>query len=436
MSCRGDVGGVFSEDAPRPPVPGEEGSEGGVYSNKTASHWSEAPVAAVRRSDANLGFEPEGSVSPDGPYEPWAETLLTLLEDRDGTALFLRFLRTLGCAALLEFWFACSGFQKVPEDAMERRLKLAKAMYRCYLCDGVVSRRITAETRCGIRDGIQQLRLDSALFVQAHAQVQAVLQDSLFPLFLRSEVYLKHTQTADPSPETRFSGYQTTASQGEESEKETLPPHNTANQKRPGNKECRQRRHACHRHHRTRERDTRHTHLPHTPGKMTPHTFAAELMRRLQELQTQTQTQSPPALRHTEEETDTSATTAFASCHSLKMLDSDCDTQREISTRPDTRDVTVKSIVTSPAHTHQCVTVVYCYDGDVIPYRSCVQGVSVVTLGLFRSLLTRRGPFRFFFKRASAEFACGAVYEEIREDEAVLPTFDQKIIARVERITQ
>uniref|UniRef100_A0A671R9D6 RGS domain-containing protein n=1 Tax=Sinocyclocheilus anshuiensis TaxID=1608454 RepID=A0A671R9D6_9TELE len=238
-ACRGDVGGVFSEDAPRPPVPGEEGSEGGVYSNKTASHWSEAPVAAVRRSDANLGFEPEGSVSPDGPYEPWAETLLTLLEDRDGTALFLRFLRTLGCAALLEFWFACSGFQKVPEDAMERRLKLAKAMYRCYLCDGVVSRRITAETRCGIRDGIQQLRLDSALFVQAHAQVQAVLQDSLFPLFLRSEVYLKHTQTADPSPETRFSGYQTTASQGEESEKETLPPHNTANQKRPGNKECR-----------------------------------------------------------------------------------------------------------------------------------------------------------------------------------------------------
>uniref|UniRef100_A0A672LVX1 RGS domain-containing protein n=1 Tax=Sinocyclocheilus grahami TaxID=75366 RepID=A0A672LVX1_SINGR len=112
MSCRGDVGGVFSEDGPRPPVPGEEGSEGGVYSSKTASHWSEAPVATVRRSDADLGFEPEGSVSPDGPYKPWAETLLTLLEDRDGTALFLHFLQTLGCAALLEFWFACRGFQK------------------------------------------------------------------------------------------------------------------------------------------------------------------------------------------------------------------------------------------------------------------------------------------------------------------------------------
>ncbi len=82
MSCRGDVGGVFSEDAPRPPVPGQEG---GVYCSKTASHWSEAPA---RRSGADLGFESEGSGSPDGPFEPWAETLLTLLEDRDGTALF------------------------------------------------------------------------------------------------------------------------------------------------------------------------------------------------------------------------------------------------------------------------------------------------------------------------------------------------------------
>ncbi|KAK2909569.1 hypothetical protein Q8A67_005406 [Cirrhinus molitorella] len=405
MSCRGDVGGDFSEDAPRPPVPGEEG--------KTASHWSEAPPAAVRCSDVDLGFEPE------------AETLLTLLDDRDGTALFLRFLQTLSCSALLEFWFACSGFQKVPEDAMERRLKLAKAMYRCYLCDGVVAHRITAETRCCIRDDIQHLRLDSNLFAQAHAQVQAVLQDSLYPLFLRSDVYLKNTKTGEPSPGTRLPGYQTTPSQGEELEKETLPPHNAANQKQAGDQECRQRRHVCHRHHRTRERDTRRKHLPHTPVKMTPHTFAAELMRRLQELQTQTQ--SPPALTHAEEETDTSAITASSSCCSLKTLESD------ISTRPDARDINVKS----PPHTHQCVTVVYCYGGDVIPYRTCVQGVSALTLGLFKSLLTRRGLFsRFFFKTASVEFDCGAVYEEIQEDAAVLPTFDRKIIARVERMSE
>ncbi|XP_051760507.1 axin-1-like isoform X2 [Ctenopharyngodon idella] len=385
----------YHSDAPRPPVPGEEGCEGGRFSSKTPSDWSESPAVTPRRSDLDLGFEPEGSASRDGPYEPWAETLLTLLDDRDGTALFLHFLRTLGCSAVLEFWFACCGFQKVPEGATGRRLKLAKAMYRCYLSERsgcVVSRKITAETRSAVRDAIQRLQLDSGLFAQAHAQVQAVLQDSLFPLFLRSDVYLKHTQTVQ-SPrnhKTTLQGCQATPSEGVEPEKETLPPHSAANQKRPDDRQCRQ--HTCHRH--LRARDERHTHLPHTP--MTPHTFAAELTRRLQELQ-----------GHAEEDTDSSATSL--------MADSDCDI---ISTC----DV-------------KCVTVVYYYSGDVIPYRTCVRSDPAVTLGRFKSLLTRRGPFRFYFKRASAEFDCGAVYEEIRRDEAVLPTFEQKIIARVERMT-
>ncbi|XP_067296575.1 axin-1-like [Pseudorasbora parva] len=81
----------------------------------------------------------------------------------------------------------------------------------------------------------------------------------------------------------------------------------------------------------------------------------------------------------------------------------------------------------------RCVTVVYYYSGDAIPYRTCVCGDPAVTLGRFKSLLTRRGPFRFYFQSASAEFECGAVYEEIREDAAILPTFERKIIARVER---
>ncbi|XP_067261386.1 axin-1-like [Chanodichthys erythropterus] len=393
----------YHSDAPRPPVPGEEGCEGGHFSSKTPSDWSESPAVTPRRSDLDLGFEPEGSASRDGLYEPWAETLLTLLDDRDGTALFLDFLRTRGYSALLEFWFACCGFQKVPEGATEQRLKLAKAMYRCYLSERsgcVVSRKITAETRCAVRDTIQRLQLDSGLFAQAHAQVQAVLQDSLFPLFLRSDVYLKHTQTVQ-SPQnhkTTSQGCQATPSEGVEPEKET--PHNAANQKRPDDVQLRfrQQHHMCHRHHRTRDRDERHTQLPHTPVKMTPHSFAAELTRRLQDLQTRAQ-------RHAEEDTDSSGTSLTADSDII----STCDVK--------------------------CVTVVYYYSGDVIPYRTCVRSDPAVTLGRFKSLLTRRGPFRLYFKRASAEVDCGAVYEEIRRDEAVLPTFEQKIIARVETIT-
>ncbi|CAM4460580.1 unnamed protein product [Leuciscus chuanchicus] len=234
----------YRSDAPRPPVPGEEGREGGCFSSKTASDWSESPALTPCRSDLGLGFEPDGSAPPDGPYEPWTETLLTLLDDRDGTALFLLFLRTLGCAALLEFWFACCGFQKVPECATGRRLKLARAMYRCYLCErsgGVVSRKIPAETRGAVRDAIQRLQLDSSLFAQAHAQVQAVLQDSLFPLFLRSDVYLKHTQTVQTpgNLKTTLQGWQAMPSEGVEPEKETLPPHNPANQKHLENRQCR-----------------------------------------------------------------------------------------------------------------------------------------------------------------------------------------------------
>ncbi|KAK7160959.1 hypothetical protein R3I94_003814 [Phoxinus phoxinus] len=380
----------YRSDAPRPPVPGEEGREGGRFSSKAASDWSESP----RRSDP--GFEPEGNAPPDGPYEPWAETLLTLLDDRDGTALFLLFLQTLGCAPLLEFWFACCGFQKVPECATGRRLKLARAMYRCYLCErsgGVVSRRIPAETRGPVRDAIQRLQLDSSLFAQAHAQVQAVLQDSLFPMFLRSDVYLNHTQTGQTPGNLKKTAM---PSEGVEPEKETLPPHNPANQKSLDDRQCRPEHHMCHRHHRTWDRDQRHTHLPHTPVKMTPHTFASELMRRLQELQTHTQNTRVP--RHREEETDSSGSSLMA-------------------------DSAVE----------RCVTVVYYYSGDEIPYRTCVRCDGAVTLGRFKSLLTRTGPFRFFFKRASAEVECGVLFEEVLQDGAALPVFERKIVARVER---
>lgn len=43
---------------------------------------------------------------------------------------------------------------------------------------------------------------------------------------------------------------------------------------------------------------------------------------------------------------------------------------------------------------HRCVTVVYYYSGDEIPYRTCVRCDAAVTLGRFKSLLTRTGPFR------------------------------------------
>lgn len=41
---------------------------------------------------------------------------------------------------------------------------------------------------------------------------------------------------------------------------------------------------------------------------------------------------------------------------------------------------------------------------------------------------------RYYFKKVSDEFDCGVVFEEVREDEAVLPIFEEKIIGKVEKI--
>lgn len=42
--------------------------------------------------------------------------------------------------------------------------------------------------------------------------------------------------------------------------------------------------------------------------------------------------------------------------------------------------------------------------------------------------------FRYYFKKVSDEFDCGVVFEEVREDDAALPLFEEKIIGKVEKI--
>ncbi|KAI2666088.1 Axin-1 [Labeo rohita] len=40
----------------------------------------------------------------------------------------------------------------------------------------------------------------------------------------------------------------------------------------------------------------------------------------------------------------------------------------------------------------------------------------------------------YYFKKVSDEFDCGVVFEEVREDDAILPIFEEKIIGKVEKI--
>lgn len=43
-------------------------------------------------------------------------------------------------------------------------------------------------------------------------------------------------------------------------------------------------------------------------------------------------------------------------------------------------------------------------------------------------------PCRYYFKRDSDEFGEGAVFEEVGDDNAVLPMWMDKIVAKVEKI--
>ncbi|KAJ7992433.1 hypothetical protein DPEC_G00278500 [Dallia pectoralis] len=222
-----DLGGGFTEDAPRPPVPGEEGKEmvpsngrpygHSFYCSKNESLKSEASTATPRRPDLDLGYEPEGSASPTPPYLKWAESLHSLLDDQDGIHLFRTFLRQEDCGDMLDFWFACSGFRKLESNdghGDEKKLKLAKAIYKKYIldCSGIVSRQIKPATKSFIKDCVARLHIDHAMFDQAQTEIQTTIEENTYPLFLKSDIYLEYTRSGGESP--KLFGDQTSLSAG------------------------------------------------------------------------------------------------------------------------------------------------------------------------------------------------------------------------------
>lgn len=173
-------------------------------SGKGVGIKGETSTATPRRSDLDLGYEPEGSASPTPPYLKWAESLHSLLDDQDGINLFRTFLKQEDCADLLDFWFACSGFRKLePCDSNEeKRLKLAKAIYRKYILDhnGIVSRQTKPATKSFIKDCIMKQLIDPAMFDQAQTEIQSTMEENTYPSFLKSDIYLEYTRTGSESP--------------------------------------------------------------------------------------------------------------------------------------------------------------------------------------------------------------------------------------------
>lgn len=80
------------------------------------------------------------------------------------------------------------------------------------------------------------------------------------------------------------------------------------------------------------------------------------------------------------------------------------------------------------------VTVIgYCFSGESVPYRTKLPGKNV-TLKQFKGLLSKKGNYRYFFKKECNEFGTGVINEEISDDNEILPLWEGKIFATIESV--
>ncbi|XP_060700705.1 axin-2 isoform X2 [Hemiscyllium ocellatum] len=187
--------GSFRADAPRPPVPGEEGERcqpprSQSSSSRKASLKPKAVSAAPRREEA----EAEGSACLESPVSRWTRSLLSLLADQDGAQLFRSFLEREAAVDTLDFWFACNGFRQM--DLREpKTLRVAKAIHKRYVEHSAVSRHLKPATRSYIKDTIKKQQIDSAMFDQAQTEIQTLMEENSYQMFLTSDIYLQYIRT-------------------------------------------------------------------------------------------------------------------------------------------------------------------------------------------------------------------------------------------------
>ncbi|XP_042198452.1 axin-2 isoform X2 [Callorhinchus milii] len=187
----------FREDAPRPPVPGEEGVECHISPSHHRTKGPKAVTCNPRRDD-DLG-EPEGSASPDSPLTRWTKSLHFLLGDQDGAHLFRMFLDREKCVDTLDFWFACNGFRQM-DLGDPKTVRVAKAIHKRYVENNcVVSRQLKPATKTYIRDSIKRLHIDSAMFNQAQTEIQSQMEENSYQMFLSSDIYLEYVRTGGES---------------------------------------------------------------------------------------------------------------------------------------------------------------------------------------------------------------------------------------------
>lgn len=242
-------GNNFTETAPRPPVPGEENekeSNGGMSTRSSGSHKSQVSHTSGRSIGSNkgdinpatprksnvdrvsacnvscagqlfddemnapLGFHPEGSVANSPPftenstppYLKWAESLYTLLDDRDGVQLFKTFLQQEGIGtSSVDFWFACRGLQnKIKNEDYEKYVQVIKIIHKKFIKSDKLPY-VDINTKRKVTESIQS-EIDVTIFSEAQAQVEEYMKNDTYPLFLKSDLYIQYVSKEGESPKS------------------------------------------------------------------------------------------------------------------------------------------------------------------------------------------------------------------------------------------
>lgn len=220
----------FSENLPRPPVPGSGGGDG---DNDTCHHCHHSakpdkvhascykvsmsdqyPMSMCSCETAESSYfkkQPESvrSYEPDGcardlssKYEehsnpsPSLVNLRLLLDDSSGISHFLNFLTATQHSEILEFWLACSGFRKVEE----RKLRaVAMVIFKKFLYRGSNKLGIRNQTKQVVRDKLKCTKIDLTIFDEAVLEVETVLCSDYLPQFLISKDYLEYVRSKSAS---------------------------------------------------------------------------------------------------------------------------------------------------------------------------------------------------------------------------------------------
>jgi axin 1 len=124
----------------------------------------------------------------------WARTLSSLLEDREGVELFKKYVELEGGihSDRLNFYFACEGLKQQSDP--DKVKQIIGAIYRFLKkSELTVPEDVRRAVKAGLKD---ELILTPDVYDQMQHDVERIINETTYPNFLQSEMYLQHVQQA------------------------------------------------------------------------------------------------------------------------------------------------------------------------------------------------------------------------------------------------